>query len=447
MITPRQVLLIALALSMTAPSCRGGTGRNAADPGRDGAENEVSDAVASVEAAGTVHDQAANFFAGQPEYFRPLADTPPPEGLGAMDSATCGACHVDQLAEWRDSIHARAWDDDQYQAELAKDPAIRWICINCHLPLFDQQAQLPVGLTNGELRQPIQADNPTYDAVLRDDAIGCAACHVREGWVEGPTGLSPGAPHRTREGAGLREPAFCTRCHGVEVVVDELDLVCAFATGREWEAWRSSRPEGTPTRCQDCHMPTVEHRRWSGAAPAPGRHHAFPGSLIPKRPADREAFEALQAIFPEGVEVDLSVRPETPAANSEASVRVTLTNARAGHSVPTGDPERYLEVRTTVTGPHGTTLTEQVDVIRARYEWHPKPKLLSDNRLAAGEQRALTVPFTAPDGGAVQVSVQVDKYRIDEHALAYHHLEGVVVPGRMSSRTEVSVAIAPAVGR
>ncbi len=429
------VMAGAALLSMIAGSCRSG--------GNTSAAPHTPPAAGGTEGASSVHTEATAFFATQPSYFQPLADTRPPEGLQAMDSVTCGGCHVDQLTEWRDSIHARAWDDDQYQAELAKDPAIRWICINCHLPLFDQQAQLPVGLTEGDLRQPVLKDNPGYDEALRDDAIGCAACHVREGWVEGPTGASPGAPHRTRASGDLVEPTFCTRCHGVEVYVDQLDLVCAFATGREWETWRGGQPEGAATRCQDCHMPRVEHRRWIGASPAAGPHHAFPGSLIPKRPADTAAFEALQGLIPEGVEVALSVAPPEPGSGAQASVRVTLTNANAGHSVPTGDPERYLEVLTTVTGPGGVELARQVDVIRVRYEWHPKPKLVSDNRLTANEARTLEVPFVAPAAGEIEVTVQVDKYRIDEHALAYHNLEGKVVPGRPSSTTRLTVPVAP----
>lgn len=432
--TPSRLsLLAAVTLSMLAPSCR---------PGGGGAAPATGSAL---ESEGTspddVHTGAAAFFAGQPAYFRPLADTRPPEGLESMDSATCGGCHPDQLAEWRDSIHARAWDDDQYQAELKKDPGIRWICINCHLPLFDQQPQLPLGLTDGDLRQPVLADNPSFDETLRDDAIGCAACHVREGWIEGPTGSSPGSPHRTRVSAELTKPAFCTRCHGVEVYVDQLDLVCAFATGREWETWRGAQPADAPTRCQDCHMPATEHRRWAGTSAAQGPHHAFPGSLIPKRPSDTAAFEALQTIFPEGAEVSVTVVPQNPPGGMEATVRVTLTNANAGHSVPTGDPERYLTVRTTVTSPGGEVLADQVDVIRARYEWHPKPRLLSDNRLAAGEERTIEVPFTANDSTQLEVVVQVDKYRMDDHALAYHHLEGKIVTGRTSSRTVITVPV------
>jgi len=440
----RRLVLVALALSLVGASCRKRAGGETETESESETESETeTETETEIETGGdnAVHGRAAAFFATQPSYFQPLADTRPPGGLEAMDSATCGACHPDQLAEWRDSIHARAWDDDQYQAELTKDPGIRWICINCHLPLYDQQPRLPVGLTDGDLRQPILVDNPRHDETLRDDAIGCAACHVREGWVEGPTGQAADAPHRTRASESLTTPGFCTRCHGVEVYVDQLDMVCAFATGREWEAWRAAQPEGAETRCQDCHMPDVSHRRWVGAEPASGSHHAFPGSLIPKRPADAAAFDELRSIFPEGVEMAVAHTPGSPGGDGQ--VRITLTNANAGHAVPTGDPERYLELHATVHA-GGAQVAGRSEVIRATFEWHPKPKLLSDNRLAPGEARTFSLPYSAPAGDpTVRVEAELHKYRIEESALQYHHLEGEVVPGRLSSRLEWTSAPAP----
>jgi hypothetical protein len=390
---------------------------------------------------GDVHARASAFFATQPEYFQPLADTPPPTGLQAMDTSVCVGCHPSQVTEWRDSIHARAWDDDQYQAELNKDPGIRWICINCHLPLYDSQPELPVGLEDGDLRRPQLEPNPTYSEALRDDAIGCAACHVRDGHVEGPTGEAPGAPHATRRSANLTDSEFCIRCHGVEVRVEQLDLVCAFATGREWSEW-SQGQDPAPT-CQSCHMPQVEHQRWVGAPVAPGSLHAFPGSLIPKRPSDAEAFEARQAQFPEGLSATVSFEPQMPRRGQRAELVVTLTNDRAGHSVPTGDPERYVEALIRIGDARGNLIAERVEISRAKFAWHPTPKLEYDNRITAGETRTYRIPFDVGDAQGLVGEVQVYKYRIDEEALKYHHLEDKVVAGRRSGGQKVLVPTGP----
>ena len=390
---------------------------------------------------GDVHARASAFFATQPEYFRPLADTSPPAGLQAMDTSVCVGCHPSQVTEWRDSIHARAWDDDQYQAELDKDPGVRWICINCHLPLYDQQQELPVGLQDGDLRRPQLEPNPTYSEALRDDAIGCAACHVREGHVEGPTGEAPGAPHATRRSSNLTTSQFCIRCHGVEVRVEELDLVCAFATGREWSEW--SRGQDPAPTCQSCHMPQVEHQRWVGAPVAPGSLHVFPGSLIPKRPSDAEAFEARQEQFPEGLSTTATFEPLLPRQGETAELVVTLTNDRAGHSVPTGDPERYVELRVRIGDARGNLLLEHVEVVRAKYEWHPTPRLVSDNRIAAGETRTYRIPFEVGDAKGLVGEVHLHKYRIDQEALEYHHLQDKVVAGRGYRADRIMVSTGP----
>ncbi len=427
MIRTTTTLALLSLLLLTVPSCREGRAQGAA----------AAEAGTAAGATGDVHADAAAFFATQPEDFRPLAHPAVPAGLEAMDAGTCGGCHQDQLAEWRDSIHARAWDDDQYQAELHKDPAIRWICINCHLPLYDQQARLPVGLAGDDLRKPTLVDNPGYDEKLRDDAIGCAACHVRDGHVEGPTGVADGAPHATRKSPDLTTAAFCTRCHGVEVTVEQLDLVCAFATGREHDSWVAAQPPGEAKTCQGCHMPVIEHRRWVGAAPAPGEAHSFPGSLIPKRPSDTEAFARWQEVFPEGVEARVAFEPADPAPGSQATAVFTVHNVHAGHSVPTGDPERYLDVKMAVRDGAGQALAEQAEVIRVKFRWHPPPpEKLYDNRLTHGEARTFRVPFQVPASGAASATVEVDKYRIDQEALEYHDLVGVVVPGRPSVRAE-----------
>lgn len=184
-------------------------------------------------------------------------------------------------------------------------------------------------------------------------------------------------------------------------------------------------------------MPEVIHRRWAGAQPTPGRHHSFPGSLIAKRPQDREAFEALQSIFPEGVEASVSLDPAAPDRGEGAAIVVTLHNTRAGHSVPTGDPERFLDARMTVTDGDGQVLVENVEPIRAKFEWWPSPKLLWDNRLQAGEQREYREVFAVGEAREIVGSVSIDKYRIDAEALEYHHLQDKVVAGRPSVSDEI----------
>ena len=78
-----------------------------------------------------------------------------PEGLTSLSSATCGSCHQEHYKEWQVSTHAHAWTDLQYQAELKKESS-PFMCINCHIPLQNQQEFIIKGLVDGDIYQPVK---------------------------------------------------------------------------------------------------------------------------------------------------------------------------------------------------------------------------------------------------------------------------------------------------
>ena len=55
-----------------------------------------------------------------------------------------------------------------------------------------------VALVEEDVEQPVYVKNPDFDGEFRDEGITCAACHVRDGAVEGPTGIATEA-HATRQ--------------------------------------------------------------------------------------------------------------------------------------------------------------------------------------------------------------------------------------------------------
>ena len=67
-----------------------------------------------------------------------------PEGLQSLSAKDCGVCHVQHYEEWKTSTHANAWTDLQFQAELEKEPS-PFFCINCHIPLQNQQEYIVDG--------------------------------------------------------------------------------------------------------------------------------------------------------------------------------------------------------------------------------------------------------------------------------------------------------------
>lgn len=188
----------------------------------------------------------------------PVNTGPTPAGLDGVDAARCGKCHAEIVAEWRGSMHAKAWEDPVFQEAYLVEPLAE--CRNCHAP------------ENG-------GGEPTGRAAA--EGVSCAVCHVREGKVLAGHGARSG-PHVLYATRHLDSSAMCAGCHqfnflgfvsggsagaGHHVETDEVQQ----DTFGEWETSRSRTAKET---CQDCHMP------WkTGASGRSYRSHAFPGGF------------------------------------------------------------------------------------------------------------------------------------------------------------------------
>lgn len=411
-------------------------------------------------------ERAMAFYDSRAYYEQPVVATGVPNGLKDMTAETCGSCHRAIYAEWSISTHRRAWlDDAQFQKELAKsrgadDPSrgdVGWLCLNCHTPVVAQQRELVVGLVDDRIDKPEYVTNPTYDEVLQRDAVTCATCHVRNGIVYGPFGNTQ-APHPTAKDEKLLRVDVCTRCHEAERLYSSQNLGCFFSTGREWAA--SSYAESGQT-CQSCHMPEVERPLASGfGTPVRStRRHWFGGSLIPKKPEYEAEIAPLRKIYGNGLTI--TVHPVTPDLQSLADqapslapedqkvaqskdmvckgcrrrVAVVVTNDRAGHDMPTGDPERHVDVD--VTARKGNRIVaRRWTRIGSRYQWWPEVKLLADTRIPPGDKRVLILDV--PSGGTLEIVAT--KARMYEDAFEYHHLEGQYVREREFFREQIQVA-------
>jgi len=346
--------------------------------------------------------EAREFYAARPVEERPKGGFQTvPEGLPDLRAATCGGCHTAIYDEWRVSTHGLAWVDPQFQQEITKS-GNRWLCNNCHTPLLNQMEQWAVGLDENDVEKPRYVPNPDYDPAFRDEGITCASCHVRGGVIEGPTGAATPA-HATRKAARFLDQTLCLECHQAVREYPGKTFTCVFNTGEEWKAGPFGK---AAVSCQSCHMQEVERPVATGAASRRGRRHFFPGAGIPKF-ADKAP--PLDQLFP-GMDV--------AAVQAETALQLTLTN-RAGHMLPTGDPERFITVTIRFVGPDDALIKEEVLRIGQLWEWWPAPKKLDDNRLTPGESRPVSV--RRPDT-AVAWTVEVRSHRINGEAAAYHGL-------------------------
>ncbi len=341
------------------------------------------------------------FFETRPIPERPLGiGLKPVLGVENLSAEACGICHPEIAAEWKVSVHAQAWVDPQYQVEIAKG-GNRWMCLNCHTPLLVQQDVWPSGLIDGDVDRPITAPNADYDAALRDEGITCSACHVRDGVVIGP-GLGGESPHPVQIDPTFRTGEMCNRCHQAELTYEGKSFICTFTTAAELAAG-SWADEAT---CPSCHMPTISRAAALGGPVREVRRHWWKGAGIPKIPGSYPPDEANSP----GIDVR-GIWGE--------NLTIEMENARAGHMLPTGDPERWIAVGVRFRDDANREVGTWDYRIGQRWEWNPTPVKLGDNRLAPREIRTKEVPIPA---GAVSADIEVWSHRISDANAEYHDL-------------------------
>lgn len=364
---------------------------------------------------------SAAFFASRPEHERPRAlGIEPVPGTTGLSAEACGTCHTEIYLDWKGSVHAAAYVDPQLQEEMKKSEN-RWLCLGCHTPLMSQFEQLPVDLIDGDVEQPVWVANPSFDASLRSEGVTCAGCHVRDGVIIGPGLPDSAPPHPVRVDPRFRDPAaVCVECHQAMVSYEGKNFLCTFDTGNEWSgSSAAARGEG----CVSCHMPVVERPAAVGGPIRRVAQHGWPGSGLMKLPdqAPRVAIEP-------GLTLDTRV---------EDGVLVVQLGNRSGHHLPTGDPERWVQVDVQPLGKDGGLLGEPQSLrIGQRWEWEPTPRKLDDNRLAADEARAWRVSMPP---GTARVQVVASSHRMSEDTAAYHHLLGRYPISRETHRLVVEV--------
>ena len=345
--------------------------------------------------------QTERFFATRESWEQPLdAGIEVPDGIAGLSASACGTCHDAIYEEWKVSVHAAAWTDRQFQAEIQKS-GNRWLCVQCHTPLLSQQAEWPVGLRDGDVEQPKLRPASHFDPALRDEGITCAACHVREGVIHGP-GLGGDAPHPVKPDATFRSGALCEHCHEVSATIGD-GYTCSFETGSEW---RNGPAAQAGTGCVDCHMPTVERPAAAGGPVRSVRQHYWRGSGIPKV----TGISTPIAANPPGLKV---------SALRGVDLHVTMRNT-AGHALPTGDPERWVQVRTVFQDAEGRPIGAHEERFGQRWEWEPLPRRLDDTRLAAG---ATAIRRYAIPRGAASAVIEASSHRMTVETAAYHHLD------------------------
>lgn len=221
-----------------------------------------------------------------------------------LANADCAHCHAEVAAEFAGSEHASAFTDPFFQRAFGDEPETG--CRNCHAP---QAAPAPNVAGEG-------------------DGVGCATCHVRDGAiVDGPAAPTAAdaepSPHKVVRAEQFGAADFCAGCHQFGFLALPRDRRPRFesadlqqTTFAEWQQ------RGRSATCQQCHMPVVT--RVSGRG---GRSHRFGGRTA----------EMLSGA--------VQVEAEAERDGGQLVAQFALRANTAGHSVPTGDLFRRLDLR------------------------------------------------------------------------------------------------------
>jgi len=231
----------------------------------------------------------------------------PPAKAGVLDSNDrCQACHAEIYAEWVGDRHAKAWVGELY-TELSKnhsDPN----CFSCHAP----RPVLETGLNS-----PAESRGEN-----RESGINCITCHRRGNHVAGGrrehgavAGREPECgpvfdSRLARTGAQEATAKYCGVCHNLH------------GTSDEFLGSKYAREEGMT--CLSCHMEEIVAPVVTGGPPRARMAHRWDGAHS-KRMLQR------------------ALRMDAKRDGDRIKVRVT--NAGAGHKVPTDARHRAIYVR------------------------------------------------------------------------------------------------------
>ncbi|MCB1174858.1 MAG: hypothetical protein KDK39_14905 [Leptospiraceae bacterium] len=337
----------------------------------------------------------ARFDANKQAFAFIIPNQKPVSGAG-LRASDCGVCHTRIYNDWRQSTHAHAMRDIQFQSELTKSDTPVWLCLNCHVPVQNQREHMVTGLYGNDVLRPQLLANPQYDQQMQSEGVTCATCHIRtdrngNSFIYGPNG-SRTAPHPVRQNRAFLHN-MCERCHNPGGEAISPNLSCWFHTLDELKA--SPHFSGqNQSDCVRCHMPETPAVLADNFKHLPRRQlnqHIWVGGGIPKR------FEGYSTLLQRGWSAGAEINViDQGALQPEKRFRVTYKNTAAGHDWPTADPERHILTIARTLDPQNQEIQRQEYRIGQTWKWSPARKI-GDNRVKSGELRSWSVPFTRAD--------------------------------------------------
>ncbi|MBI5015371.1 MAG: hypothetical protein HZB55_07750 [Deltaproteobacteria bacterium] len=314
---------------------------------------------------------------------------------GTFSSASkCGQCHVDIYGMWKDSSHAKALSDPAFQAtfrdrQIQSDKRLTNRCLQCHAPTYYYNPKL--SLKSGVVTEGVTCDF-CHSVQEMDPKSATRPFVVMPGAAKrGPFKDSQSPVHDTRQSPLFEKGDFCGGCHEM-ANANGLPVITTYS---EWKDQYASTAGALA--CQGCHMPLGAGVTVSTQFQKTKRNinlHEFPGGHSRVQLLDALEIKFLGATRTYG----------------KMKVKLGLTNAGAGHSIPTGNPLRKVIVDFSAysalnrlvhkeqvvlskkfADKDGKALSTDLDVLLKA------ARVVEDNRIPPRATKEIVFEFMAPD--------------------------------------------------
>jgi hypothetical protein len=282
----------------------------------------------------------------------------------ASRNATCEGCHADIAAEWRTSLHRRAWSDPVFIDAYVLEPTP--FCRSCHAP------EAPPDRSPGEAARAL--------------GVACVTCHVIDGRTVGSREVAASSRgHAVRGDTRFATEEVCAACH--QFAFPEPQAAAMQSTLEE-----HARSASASKSCQSCHMPLVV----SGDREDERPHKSHEFHVLGNTPLLRSALRA------------------TATRSGPRTLTVELSAADIGHDLPTGDMFRRLVVRAAAGAERARPVTLARRFVLERRGPATYRRQVGDDRLrGSGEPRRVTISF-AEDVADAEVRWEVVYQRMDD---------------------------------
>ena len=209
-------------------------------------------------------------------------------------------------------------------------------------------------------------------------------------------GTGSPAPHGVSRVPAFATAAACASCHEFSFPDPER------RQRRELMQSTASEHRGSPfssVSCAGCHMPLVEDGRGlSHLSHRSHRSHAFPASRDP-------------ALVRSAVRV-------SAARRGEGAEEIRLAPSGVGHSFPTGDLFRRIEVRAEAVGVESQVVAEDLRYLARRFgramgtDGHAIKVMLADTRVPAAGEQVVTLSL-GPSARGLPIAWRVAYQRVE----------------------------------